>query len=117
MPGVPGGCRAVFETKQNTAMNKPNITPLHDRVLIKRVEKETKSSGGIVLPDTVGEKPMEGTVIATGPGKADEKGNIRPLVVQKGDRVLFSRYGGTEIKIDGEAYLIVREDDLLAIIK
>lgn len=98
-------------------MNNPNITPLHDRVLIKRVEKEAKSSGGIVLPDTVGEKPTEGTVIATGPGKVDEKGNIRPLTVQKGDRVLFSRYGGTEVKIDDEEYLIVREDDLLAVIK
>jgi len=88
-----------------------SITPLHDRVIIKPAEAETKTAGGIIIPDTAKEKPQRGTVIAAGPGKKDE-----PVTVQAGDMVLYSKYAGTEINIDGEELLIMRESDLLAII-
>jgi len=92
------------------------VRPLHDRVIVKRVEEEDKTKGGIIIPDTAKEKPIEGKVIAVGNGKVLESGKKIPLEVKKGDRVLFAKYGGTEIKIDGEEHLIMREDDIIAIV-
>jgi chaperonin GroES len=92
------------------------VRPLNDRVLVVRVEEEKKTKGGIIIPDTAKEKPMEGKIIAAGPGKLDEKGKRVTLGVKNGDRVLFSRYAGTEIKIDGVEHLFMREDDILAVI-
>ena len=91
--------------------------PLHDRILVKRVEEETKTKGGIIIPDTAKEKPIEGKVVATGKGRIGDDGKPIPLDVKKGDRVLFGKYGGTEVKIDGEEYLIMREDDILGILE
>ena len=91
--------------------------PLHDRVIVKRVEEEEKTSGGIIIPDAAKEKPQEGKIIAVGKGKILENGKVSPLAVKKGDRILFGKYAGTDIKIDGEEHLIMREDDILAIIK
>ena len=93
------------------------IRPLQDRILVKRVEEEEKTKGGIIIPDTAKEKPQEGRVIAVGGGKVGEDGKVRPLDVKKGDRVLFSKYAGTEITLDGEEHLIVREDDVLGVIE
>jgi chaperonin GroES len=93
------------------------ILPLRDRILIKRVGEEEKTKGGIIIPDTAKEKPIQGKVIAVGAGKLDEDGKRIPLDVKKGDRVLFSKYAGNEIKIEGEEHLIVREDDILGIVK
>ncbi len=90
--------------------------PLHDRILVKRLDPETKSKGGIIIPDSAKEKPIEATVIAVGNGRTNDKGEVRPLEVKAGDRVLFGKYGGTEVKIDGEELLILREDDVLAIL-
>jgi chaperonin GroES len=92
------------------------VRPLHDRVIVKRVEEENKTKGGIIIPDTAKEKPIEGKVIAVGNGKVLESGQKIPLEVKKGDRVLFAKYAGTEIKIDGEEHLIMREDDIIAIV-
>lgn len=92
------------------------IRPIHDRVLIKRVKEETKTKGGIYIPDTAQEKPIEGEVVAVGRGKILEDGTVRALEVKKGDRVLFGKYSGTEIKIDGEEHLMMREEDILAIV-
>jgi chaperonin GroES len=91
--------------------------PLHDRVIVKRVEEEDKTAGGIIIPDAAKEKPQQGKVIAVGKGKILENGKVSPLEVKKGDRILFGKYSGQEIKIDGEEHLIMREDDILAIIK
>jgi chaperonin GroES len=93
------------------------IRPLNDRVVVVRIEEEEKTAGGIIIPDTAKEKPQEARVIAVGPGKLDEKGNRIPLDVKKNDRVLFSKYGGNEIKIDGVEHLILREDDILGIVE
>ena len=90
--------------------------PLHDRVVVKRVEEEGKTKGGIIIPDTAKEKPMEGEIIAVGPGARDEKGNLVPLDVKKGDRILFGKWSGTEIKLDGEDLLIMKESDIMGII-
>ena len=90
--------------------------PLHDRVVVRRVEEDAKTAGGIIIPDTAKEKPQEGKVVALGTGKRDEDGKVIEFTVKKGDKVLISKYGGTEIKIDGESYLIMREDDILGII-
>ena len=87
--------------------------PLHDRVLVRRVEQEAKSTGGIIIPDTAQEKPMEGEVIAVGPGARGEDGKVHPLVVKAGDRVLFGKWSGTEIKIDGEELMIMKEADIM----
>ena len=92
------------------------IRPLQDRVLVKRVEEEEKTKGGIIIPDTAKEKPIEGKVVAVGNGKVSEDGSVRPLEVKAGDRVLFGKYSGTEVKIDGEEHLILREDDILGIV-
>lgn len=93
------------------------IRPLHDRVLVQRVKEEEKTKGGIIIPDTAKEKPIEGTVVAVGNGKILEDGSVRKLEVKAGDRVLFGKYAGTEVKIDGEEHLILREDDILGIIE
>ena len=91
--------------------------PLHDRVVVRRVEQEAKSAGGIIIPDTAKEKPMQGEIIAVGPGARDESGKLVPLDVRKGDRVLFGKWSGTEVKIDGEELLIMKESDVLGIIE
>lgn len=93
------------------------IRPLHDRVIVKRVEEEAKTKGGIIIPDTAKEKPIEGMVVAVGNGIVQKNGSVRKLDVKKGDRVLFGKYSGTEIKIDGTEHLIMREDDILAVIE
>ncbi len=93
------------------------VRPLYDRLIVKRLEEEEKTKGGIIIPDTAKEKPVEGKVIAVGAGKLMEDGTKIPMDVKVGDRVLFAKYGGTEIKIDGEEHLIMKEDDILAIIE
>lgn len=92
------------------------IRPLHDRVLVKRVEEEAKTAGGLYIPDTAKEKPIQGEVVAVGAGKRDKDGAVHALDVKAGDRVLFSKYSGTEVKLDGEEHLIMREDDILAVV-
>ena len=92
------------------------IRPLHDRVIVKRLESERTSPGGIVIPDSAAEKPVEGKVVAVGKGKILEDGQVRPLDVKIGDKILFGKYSGTDIKIDGEEVLILREDEVLAIV-
>ncbi len=93
-----------------------NIRPLHDRVLVKRAEEERKTPGGIVIPDNAAEKPIMGKVIAVGNGKALENGEFRPLDIKAGDKVLFGKYSGTEVKLDGEEYIVMREDDIMAVL-
>jgi chaperonin GroES len=93
------------------------IRPLHDRVLIKRLDEESKTSGGLYIPDTAKEKPIQGKVVAVGAGKRDKDGKIVALDVKAGDKVLFSKYSGTEVKIDGDEQLIMREEDLLAVLE
>ncbi len=93
------------------------IRPLQDRIIVKRVQEEEKTKGGIIIPDTAKETPIEGKVIAVGNGKVQEDGKVRPLDVKAGDRILFSKYAGTEIKIDGEEHLIMREEDILGVIE
>ena len=93
------------------------IRPLNDRILVKRLEGEEKSAGGIIIPDSAKEKPAEGEVVAVGPGKLNEAGARVAMDVAVGDRVLFSKYGGTEVKLDGEDFLIMREDDILGVIQ
>jgi chaperonin GroES len=93
------------------------IRPLQDRVIVKRVAEEEKSKGGIIIPDTAKEKPQEGKVFAVGKGKVGDDGKVRPLDVKAGDRILFGKYSGTEIKIDGEEHLILREDDILGVLE
>jgi chaperonin GroES len=93
------------------------IRPLHDRVIIKRIEEEETTKGGIIIPDSAKEKPSEGKVVAVGKGKALDNGEIKALDVKKGDKVLFGKYAGTEIKIEGEEHLIMREDDIIAIVE
>ena len=90
--------------------------PLGDRVVIKRVEEETKTKGGIIIPDTAKEKPQEGEVIAVGPGARDDNGKVQPLDVKKGDRILFGKWSGTEVKIDGADLIIMKESDILGIV-
>ncbi len=94
-----------------------NIRPLQDRVIVKRLEGEEKTKGGIIIPDSAQEKPQEGKIVAVGKGKVLEDGKVLPLDVKKGDKVLFGKYAGTEIKIEGEDMLIIREDDILGIIE
>ena len=93
-----------------------SFRPLHDRVLIRRVEAEEKTAGGIIIPDTAKEKPMEGEVVAVGPGVRGEDGKIQPLDVKAGDRVLFGKWSGTEIKLDGEDLIIMKESDIMGVI-
>ena len=92
------------------------FTPLHDRILVRRIEEAETTRGGIILPDTAKEKPQEGEVISAGKGKISEEGKVRPLDVKEGDRLLFGKYAGTEIKLDGEDFIIMREEEVLGII-
>jgi chaperonin GroES len=92
-----------------------NFRPLHDRVVVKRVDSETKSAGGIIIPDTAAEKPQQGEIIAVGPGARDEAGKLVPLDVKKGDKVLFGKWSGTEVKIDGKDLLIMKESDIMGV--
>jgi len=92
------------------------IRPLHDRVLVKRIEEEAKTKGGIIIPDTAKEKPQEGRVVAVGNGKVLEDGTVRPLDVKAGDRILFGKYSGSEITLDGDEHIILREEDVLAVL-
>ncbi len=94
-----------------------NFRPLHDRILVERVEAEEKTAGGIILPDVAKEKPQQGKIIAVGQGKKNEEGKLTPLEVKPGDRILFGKYSGSEIKIEGTDYLIMREEDVLGIIE
>jgi chaperonin GroES len=94
-----------------------NFTPLHDRLLVRRIEEGESVRGGIIIPDTAKEKPQEGEVIAVGKGKSNDEGKVFPLDVKAGDRILFGKWGGTEIKIDGEDFLIMKEDEVLGILK
>ena len=91
--------------------------PLHDRVVVRRVESEAKSAGGIIIPDTAKEKPQEGEIIAVGPGARDETGKLIPLDVKTGDRILFGKWSGTEVKIDGEELLIMKESDVMGVVE
>jgi len=93
------------------------IRPLQDRILVKRVEEEETTSGGIIIPDSAKEKPQEGRVVAVGPGKTNDDGKVTPLDVKKGDRVLFSKYAGTEVNLEGGEHLIIREDDVLGVLE
>ncbi len=93
------------------------IRPLHDRILVKRIEEEAKTKGGIIIPDAAKEKPQEGRVIAAGNGKINEDGKVQPLDVKKGDKILFSKYAGSEVTIEGDEHLIIREDDVLGILE
>ncbi len=93
------------------------LRPLHDRVIVKRLEAETKSAGGIVIPDSAAEKPIKGEVLAAGNGKIQEDGKVRPMAVKVGDTVLFGKYSGTEVKVDGEELLVMREDDIVAVVE
>ena len=93
------------------------IRPLHDRVIVRRLEEEEKTKGGIIIPDTAKEKPIEGRVVAVGDGRVKKDGTRIALEVKKGDRILFTKYGGTEVKIEGEEHLMMREDDILAVIE
>lgn len=93
------------------------VRPLHDRVIVKRIEEEGTTKGGIIIPDTAKEKPIEGKVVAVGAGKILENGKKQPLEVKKGNRILFGKYAGTEINIEGEEHLIMREDDIIAIVE
>jgi chaperonin GroES len=90
--------------------------PLHDRVLIKRVDSESKTSGGIIIPDTAAEKPQQGEVVAVGPGSRDEAGKLVPIDLKKGDKVLFGKWSGTEVKIDGEELIIMKESDIMGVL-
>jgi chaperonin GroES len=94
-----------------------HFRPLHDRVLVRRIEAEEKTAGGIIIPDTAKEKPQEGEIIAAGPGARNEQGQLIPIDVKAGDRVLFAKWSGTEVKIDGEDYLIMKESDLLGVVE
>ena len=97
-------------------LNSMNFRPLHDRVVIKRADSETKTTGGIIIPDTAGEKPQQGDVIAVGPGGRDESGKLIPIDLKKGDKVLFGKWSGTEVKIDGKELLIMKESDIMGVL-
>ena len=94
-----------------------HFRPLHDRVLVRRIDAEEKTAGGIIIPDTAKEKPQEGEIIAAGPGARDESGKVNPLDVQVGDRILFGKWGGTEVRLDGEDLLIMKESDIMGVIE
>jgi len=94
-----------------------NIRPLHDRVIVKRLEEEKTSSGGIVIPDSATEKPVQGEIIAVGNGKVMDNGEVRALDVKKGDKILFGKYSGTEVKVDGDELLVLREDDIMGVVE
>ncbi len=94
-----------------------NIKPLHDRILVRRLEEDTKSAGGIIIPDNAKEKPIQGEVVAIGNGKVLDNGQVRAVAVKAGDKILFGKYSGTEVKLDGTEYLVMREDDVMAVLE
>ena len=93
------------------------VRPLHNRLIVERLEEDDKTAGGIIIPDTAKEKPSQGKVISAGPGKRDDKGNLMPMDVREGDRILFSKYAGSEVTLDGSEYLIIAEDDVRAVLE
>jgi chaperonin GroES len=103
-------------TRHEESMAKLKFRPLHDRVVVKRIDAEEKSAGGIIIPDTVKEKPSQGEIVAVGPGGRDESGKLVPLDLKTGDRVLFGKWSGTEVKLDGEDLLIMKESDIMGVI-
>jgi chaperonin GroES len=109
-------CQALGGNPQKPEGNAMEFRPLHDRVVIRRIEEEGKTTGGIIIPDTAKEKPMEGEIIAVGPGARDEQGMLVPLDVKKGDRVLFGKWSGSEIKLDGEDLLVMKESDIMGVV-
>jgi len=109
-PSLPKRARAAIKE------NDMNFRPLHDRVVLRRLEGEEKTKGGIIIPDTAKEKPQEGEIVAVGPGARDEAGNLVPLDVKAGDRVLFGKWSGTEVKIDGQELLIMKESDIMGVV-
>jgi chaperonin GroES len=115
------GARRLVGAKPSTNVSEESqvmkVRPLQDRVIVQRIDGEEKTKGGIIIPDSAKEKPAEGKVIAAGKGKVSDEGRLTPLTVKKGDRILFGKYSGTEIKVDGEDYLIMREDDILGVIE
>jgi chaperonin GroES len=115
----PGRSAASFSLKSNkfTLEAPMKFRPLHDRVVVRRIEAEEKTKGGIIIPDTAKEKPQEGEVIAVGPGARDENGKVTPLDLQPGDRVLFGKWSGTEVRIDGEDLLIMKETDVMGVVE
>jgi chaperonin GroES len=116
--GIPENQSAASEAAGLRRFPFPmKMRPLHDRILVKRVEEETKTKGGIIIPDTAKEKPQEGKVIAVGSGRLTDDGKVVALEVKKGDKVLFGKYSGSEVQIDGEEHLIIREEDVLAVIE
>src|SRR5271155_5003486 len=124
MLGVPSDCRRELEQMlvgrrgRSTESEPPmKFRPLHDRVVIRRIEGEDKTKGGIIIPDTVKEKPQEGEVVAVGPGGRDESGKITPIELKPGERVLFGKWSGTEVKIDGEDLLIMKETDVMGVLE
>jgi chaperonin GroES len=110
-------CDFTPPTGNRKEKDKMSLRPLQDRILVKRVEEETKTAGGLFIPETAKEKPQRGEIVAAGNGKKTEEGKVLPLDVKVGDKVLFGKYSGTEIKVDGEEYLIMREDDILAVVE
>ncbi|CAK0774344.1 chaperonin GroES [Gammaproteobacteria bacterium] len=115
---VPWVARSIILIQSKICQeNSVNIRPLHDRVIVRRVEEERRSAGGIVIPDTATEKPIRGEVMAVGRGKILENGEVRPMDVKTGDRVLFGKYSGTEVKVDGQELLVMREEDIMAILE
>jgi chaperonin GroES len=111
------GTQNTVKSVQHSEVGTMKFRPLHDRVVVRRIEEDMKTAGGIIIPDTAKEKPMQGEIIAVGPGARDESGKLVPLDVKKGDRVLFGKWSGTEVKIDGEELLIMKESDILGIIE
>jgi chaperonin GroES len=110
---------AIRVCRQNTSSQQERqmkFRPLHDRIVVKRIDAEAKSAGGIIIPDTVKEKPQQGEVVAVGPGGRDENGKLVPIDVKTGDRVLFGKWSGTEVKIDGTEYLIMKESDVMGVL-
>jgi chaperonin GroES len=112
------GCLpSTGNSSEQSEVEAMKFRPLHDRVVVRRIDEDTKTAGGIIIPDTVKEKPMQGEIVSVGPGARDEAGKIVPLEVKKGDRVLFGKWSGTEVKIDGQELLIMKESDILGIIE
>jgi chaperonin GroES len=107
----------IFCNEERFAMAKTQFTPLHDRILVRRLEEGESVRGGIIIPDSAKEKPQQGEVIAVGKGKSNDEGKVFPLDVKAGDTILFGKYSGTEIKLDGEEFLIMREEEVLGIVK
>jgi chaperonin GroES len=108
--------RHKIETRRGTAMATTSFTPLHDRILVQRIEEGESKVGGIIIPDSAKEKPQQGKVISVGKGKSNDEGKVFPLDVKAGDNILFGKYSGTEIKLDGEEFLIMREEEVLGVL-